>query len=143
MKVVFLDIDGVLNNHGLIRANGFDYIDPGMVGRFGLLIAQTGASVVLSSSWRLDPRDKGLVESALALHGISLMGVTPSMSGPRSGEIRSWLQGRSDVDRFAILDDDDDAGMGLEESFFQTDPEVGLTVQVARAAADHLIGGRQ
>lgn len=141
MKVVFLDIDGVLNNFDLVRANGFDYIDDRMVARLGLIVSQTGADIVLSSFWRLNPKDRSLVDQALKAAGMFVSDRTPSIPGERSVEISSWLSERPDVRRFAILDDDDGAGVGLEHSFFQTDPDVGITYEIARRVIVHLNGG--
>lgn len=143
MKVIFLDVDGVLNNYDLLRRNGFDYIDPELVARVGMVVGKTGADIVLSSTWRLQKGDRRLVEEALGAVGISLLDATPSLGGPRSGEIRAWLDDNPGVVRFAIFDDDEDAGFGLERSFFRTDPEVGLTLDIARAAADYLNGGSE
>jgi hypothetical protein len=140
MKVIFLDIDGVLNNLSLIQSNGFDYIDEGMVSILGLVVAETGAEIVLSSTWRVDPRDRALVEAALKRNGMSVMDSTPNLGGRRSDEISKWLAGAPHVESFAILDDIDDAGFGMGSSFFQTDPEVGLTVDIARKVSSHFNG---
>ena len=50
MKVIFLDIDGVLNSDETPNPRSFPYIvDPQLLGRFRELLAKTGATVVLSS----------------------------------------------------------------------------------------------
>lgn len=141
MKVIFLDVDGVLNNFDLIRQNGFDYIDHAMVRRLGLLVSQTGADIVLSSFWRLNPKDRSLVDGALQSAGMFVSDKTPILSGPRANEISMWLAENPGVLKFAILDDDDDAGLGMEHSFFQTDPEVGITQEIVKKAILHLNGG--
>ena len=141
MNIVFLDIDGVLNNFSLIQRHGFDYIDSSMVIRLGRIIDRTGAEIVLSSYWRLDPKDRSVVDHSLGEHGMSVMDVTPRLSGPRANEIRQWLGENRDVVRYAILDDDDEAGIGMEHSFFQTDPEVGITAEIANSSILHLNGG--
>lgn len=141
MKVVFLDIDGVLNNFGLLRKHGFDYIDPSMVARFGGVIGRTGAEVVLSSYWRLHPSDRSIVDYCLGDRGMSVMDVTPRLVGPRANEISLWLDANREVTRYAILDDDEEAGIGMEESFFQTDPEVGITMDIVERLISHLNGG--
>jgi hypothetical protein len=54
MKVIFLDIDGVLNCWATTeRWRGYIGIDPKLAQRFAELV--TGAKVVLSSTWRCDP----------------------------------------------------------------------------------------
>jgi len=141
VKVIFLDVDGVLNNFGLIRANGFDYIDEQMVMVLAGVVSQTGADIVLSSFWRLDPRDRSLVDSALKRYGMFVSDRTPSMPGPRADEISAWLRENPEVERYAILDDDDEAGIGMDHSFFRTDPEVGITGRIAEMIVSHLNWG--
>ena len=62
MKVLFLDIDGVLNNdktfeevHDYYVKTGYHKVEIGldMVERLFKIIEATGAKIVLSSSWRL------------------------------------------------------------------------------------------
>jgi hypothetical protein len=54
MKVIFLDIDGVLNTCKTAeRWRGLVGIDAVIAGRFARLQEEVGASVVLSSTWRL------------------------------------------------------------------------------------------
>jgi histidinol phosphatase-like enzyme len=56
MKVIFLDIDGVLNCDHTANPRKFPYVvDKKLLARFKKLLSRTGAKVVLSSSWRLDP----------------------------------------------------------------------------------------
>lgn len=141
MKVLFLDVDGVLNTFDLVRRNGFDYIDPDMVRTLGLVVSRTSAAVVLSSFWRLNPRDRRLVDVALGDHGMFVHDRTPLIPGPRAREISSWLEANSTVANYAIVDDDEGAGEGLEACFFQTDPDVGITVEIAEKIILHLNGG--
>lgn len=60
MKVIFLDIDGVLNSNdwyvktrGVGGYNGGD-IDPECIELINDLIDATGAKIIMSSSWRSD-----------------------------------------------------------------------------------------
>ena len=56
MKVIFLDIDGVLNCKSTPNPRKFPYIvDPALLARFKGLLDRTGAEVVLLSTWRHDP----------------------------------------------------------------------------------------
>src|SRR4029079_14037574 len=56
MKVIFLDIDGVLNCDRTPNPRNFPYVvDRRLLARLKKLLKQTRAKVVLSSSWRLDP----------------------------------------------------------------------------------------
>ncbi len=54
MKVIFLDVDGVLNS----TPSGPDF-EPGLVVWLNRLVDLSGAGVVVSSSWRLEyPLDR-------------------------------------------------------------------------------------
>jgi hypothetical protein len=53
MKVIFLDIDGVLNTTATPKpANDSRVVDPMLLARFRKLLFDTDAEVVLSSTWR-------------------------------------------------------------------------------------------
>ncbi len=54
MKVLFLDIDGVVNNKRTKKNfEGFTAIDPAMAALVQRIVQNTGCEIVLSSSWRL------------------------------------------------------------------------------------------
>ena len=50
-KVIFLDIDGVLNDEGDEREKGV-VIEPYFVQNLFQIVDKTGAEIILSSSWR-------------------------------------------------------------------------------------------
>jgi len=138
LKVIFLDIDGVLNNQTLLYHYGFDYIDGDMVELLKHVVNATGAEIVLSSSWRLDGHSKKIVEKELEKTKMELLDCTIHIKGKkRAEEIKEWL-GRHKVKKYAILDDDEDAGVGFGKNFFQTDADMGLTGKVAKKAIEHL-----
>lgn len=122
MKVVFLDIDGVLCtplsyrlNRLLRRPAGRQRFDPVSMYWLRRLVRETGAEIVLSSSWRDgflmmdDPfcrRFIGNLFRRLRENGTPLVEVTPML--PREGkgaEIAAWL-GCNPCD-YVILDDCD------------------------------------
>ena len=96
-------------------------INPKFVRNLSRIIDETGAEVVLSSSWRyiygqyayerFSGEDQGmevLLEN-LDRYGIRIPGITPRFfDGPdgRPFEIRSWLCHRPEVENFVILDDE-------------------------------------
>lgn len=145
MKVIFLDVDGVLNTPKLIRRFGFNFIDDILVALVARIVRETGAEIVLSSTWRIEEKDKSLVVQALSRHGLEIHDCTPVLrrNGDwtednwvrRHEEITSWLAGK-EISVFAIIDDMDDAR--IEGSFFQTDEDVGLTVEIAERVIKHL-----
>lgn len=50
-KVIFLDIDGVLNNEGVCLESGI-YIDEFRVERLAKIVSKSGACIILTSAWR-------------------------------------------------------------------------------------------
>src|SRR3954447_6870901 len=78
MNVIFLDIDGVLNSDATPNPRKFPYIvDVDPLAIFKDLVSRTGATVVLSSSWRTDP--VGLV--AAKFYGVPFKDVCPDAPG--------------------------------------------------------------
>lgn len=56
MKVIFLDVDGVLSCDRTPNPRKFPYVvDKGLLKLFNGLLLRSGAKVVLSSTWRCDP----------------------------------------------------------------------------------------
>jgi hypothetical protein len=136
MKVIFLDIDGVLNTTATPKPNKESrVIDQTLLARLKKLLRDTGAKVVLSSTWRHE-RDGTARARAL---GVPFIDVLPDMRPhPRSEEIVAWLGAHPEVQRFAVIDDDDDCLDSLP--LFQPSAAAGLTDKLAQAAADYLNG---
>jgi hypothetical protein len=141
MKVCFLDIDGVLNSDRYLapmrgqKKSWENWIDPSAIATLnGIVAFVPGVRFVLSSAWRLAHtvfQMQALLDGR-GFHG-QLIDKTPDLGGARSGEIKAWLRTRTDVERYAVLDDQDDAGWGISRHFVQTDGAVGLTdADVAR-----------
>lgn len=127
MKVIFLDIDGVLNCDATPNPRGFPYIvDDELLERFRGLVDRTGAKVVLSSTWRVDPVGR----LAAKFYKIPFDDVCPDTPGaPRCEEMQVWLRAHPDVTRYVVLDDDDDC---LDElPLFQPSSKTGLTNEIA------------
>jgi hypothetical protein len=157
MKVVFLDIDGVLNAHedlhpdvmcGQIHSNKVAYLNQ--------ILERTGAKLVLSSAWRylIHRKEMDLVGLGWLLrsHGIyqdRLIGITrpdtmvdiadsdkipiPLMD-ERGEQISDWLKEHPECERYVVLDDLD---LGISEAkhpFVLVDGSVGLTEQNVEAA---------
>lgn len=143
MKIIFLDIDGVLNTPKTIRKFGFNFIDDILVALVARIVRETEAKIVLSSSWRIETKDLGIAKDALAQHNLEIHDCTPRIERPfeegnwvrRSEEIQSWID-QNEVTAFAIIDDCDDAN--IEGNFFQTNEDFGLTVSMAEKIIEHL-----
>jgi hypothetical protein len=133
-RIIFLDIDGVLNSaqfraesttgEGVVIVNGaFDataHIDPRRVARLNRLIEATNAEVVLSSSWRtlFGPER---TQSSLRARGFAhqITDCTVRLVGEaRRVEIESYLAALGTRPRFVILDDDaEEVGAGFGRNF--------------------------
>lgn len=135
MKILFLDIDGVLNSKRTsVAFDGYPHsFSPKDMARFDMvavalirrLCQVTGASVVLSSDWRYD-------HSAHAVaNGLDLpvMDVTPKLPGIRGLEINAWLAAHPEVEQYAIVDDIASMLESQQTHFVKTDDECGLSLR--------------
>lgn len=123
MKVLFLDIDGVLNSEATtVHWNGFTGVDKELSTRLLNWLEGRGIDVVLSSTWRRhDDMLDGLREA-----GLAWIGRTPFLNTIRGMEIKSWLEDHKGFENYAILDDSDDMLSEQMSRFVQTDYRVGL-----------------
>jgi hypothetical protein len=136
MDIIFLDIDGVLNCKDTPNPRNFPYIvDPHLLANLKELLKRTGASVVLSSSWRTDP--VGLF--AAKHHGIPFIDVTPDMPGvSRCDEMLHWLSAHQEVHRYVVIDDESDCLDDLP--LFQPSNKTGLTMDIVAGVERYLKG---
>lgn len=135
MKILFLDIDGVLNSgRTQIAFGGYPHsFRPGCMTRFDyvainlvrLLCEETEASIVLSSDWRYD------CTAHEAANGLDLpiMDVTPiNVTGTRAMEIAAWLAAHPEVTTYAIVDDVLDIDDVHGTRWVLTNPDFGLSL---------------
>lgn len=135
MKVLFLDIDGVVNkkeNFNPTNKPTMYPLDSYCAFLVGHIQLQTGCEVVLSSTWRLHP--DGVKE--VSDHVVRLLDKTPLLRGIRGDEVNAWLEKHPDVEVYAILDDDSD--FYDDQPLFQTTFEDGLTDEIAEKVVAHL-----
>lgn len=153
MKVLFMDVDGVLNSYAAKRKSGSML---GMcwehVTEMDRVVSTTGCSIVVSSTWRFGGVEVGSnFQRALSLHGkagqrIHQAVIDTTIDGNmrwfdrrvlRGDEIQEWLD-RHPVEGYAVVDDDVDAEKtweGKTHPFVRTSMAEGLTP----ALADQLI----
>ena len=130
MKIVFLDIDGVLNNVAS-AAEGVDII-PEKVILVRRLCEITGAEIVISSSWRI-MYDLAHIRDVLyhtGLKQVQVIDETPrlnSIGSTRGHEIQKWLDEHPEVTEYVIFDDDSDMLPDQKLNFIKTENFVGLT----------------
>jgi len=154
MNIIFLDIDGVLNNQSTrerLRGGSIYALDPELVKIFANVLLNTAAKVVLSSSWRLSSDwKKDLIDAGLPQTiADRIIGITPHMPRPagtgveyaeRGKEIEAWLADPANPkpEKFAILDDESD--FLPDQPLFKTTWEKGITQEVAEAVIAHFWG---
>lgn len=141
MKVIFLDVDYVLNTQEGLSKYGIHFIDSEKVSLLKSIVFATEAKIVLSSTWRIRREDFDMVKAVLLSQGMEIYDVTPqTFSGPRSREIAIWLRedAKMPVEKYAILDDDLGARGSHGESYFQTYMDEGLTAEIAEKVIKHL-----
>lgn len=143
MKVIFLDVDGVLNcardYEVFMDGDGFFRINKILVERLQKIVDSTGCKLVLSSSWRKLQGGPEFVEQM----GLTLYGSTDDMGKCRGEEIQRWLDIHPEVTQYVILDDDSDMLQHQLPNFVQTDFEHGLTVALAYRAKYKLLNGNR
>jgi hypothetical protein len=132
--VIFLDIDGVLNRSS---SEGDHSADPDLLARFLRVVRDTGARVVMASTWRHDP---AAMADARRL-GIPFEDVLPDLRPQSRGkEVEAWLAAHPGVTQFVILDDEDDGY--AKYPLFQPRPGTGFTSKMADALGAYLAGER-
>lgn len=137
MKVIFLDVDGVLNSMQTPAWMGDDWDLPlaKHICHLHRVVAETGAVIVVSSSWREYPYAMRKLELALKVFELPIYDVTPVIDLDRPAEIRAWLQAHPQVDRYVILDDETFSFQEEElENFVFVPAYTGLTSKEADQA---------
>ena len=134
MKIIFLDIDGVINSaeYDLSRGEKDGNIDITRLPLIKRIVENTGAKIVLSSSWRkLWESDKALcsaegleIDNIFSSVGLKIFDKTPVM-GLRSQEIAFWLENHPETESFVILDDMLFGWGELSDHLVRTDGTVG------------------
>ena len=116
MKIIFLDIDGVLNRHEHSYLKEGLRIHPEPAGYFQNLVSRSKAKVVLISSWRRWINNGHMTthgfSRVLWTHGIeaTIVDALPAKdedknhTEDRREKIIEWLEGHA-VDSYVILDD--------------------------------------
>lgn len=155
MKVIFLDVDGVLNcQNSKTSCNGIMGVDDEKVENLKILVDNTKAKLVLTSSWRTGwHKDLKEQQGYLAEHlerkletaGLSILDKTDDFCVMRGEAITKWLFDNA-VDNFIILDDEiwDYERRGLIDRLVKTefyDDEGGLTKEKAIEAIGKLQNG--
>jgi len=130
VKIIFLDIDGVLNSRQYdLTRNGEDgNIDQSRLPLLKQLVDQTGGRIVLTSTWRIhlgaDEIGRELEEMFLQ-EGLVLYDKTPQIQNDREKEITAWLADHQEVTAFVIFDDIKFGWGALAPMVVNTDYRIG------------------
>jgi len=154
MKVLFLDLDGVVNTHRTPVRTELDPTnkdltvmicsDPEKVFMLNKLVDRHDFKVVLSSSWRADPNWRTVMKANGFV--FPFLDRTPDNRGlsSRGSEIRTWIGSwnlhnpDNRVEKYAIIDDNADMLEEQMPNFFKTSWGVGLTDEIAEQVITHL-----
>lgn len=121
MKLIFLDIDGVIAIHR-VDPNSDASILPGLedcdevhfsksrLENLAKIVTATDAKIILSSDWRMHENSRGIVSDKLATVGLSFIDTTPhemmamSFDTSRARQIKQKLK-QYNPESFLIIDD--------------------------------------
>lgn len=120
MKIIFLDVDGVLNTRNTKDRCGVVIgIEDEKVKRLAKIVSRTGASIMLTSSWKhgwsADPRkndrDGDYLNRKLAKYGLKITDKVDMGISVRGYEILQWLDWqirmkKQSVESYVVLDDE-------------------------------------
>lgn len=144
MKIVFLDIDGVLNSDGWYKSGEAkkayektkivsDYhFDPNAWKWVEKLLIETGAKIVLTSSWRnfnLEATLKDFTGTKFEVLNKYIVEITPRLRLRHRGkEIETFIKNTDiEIDGYVIIDDDTDFNIDQLPYFVRTDWFHGIT----------------
>lgn len=139
MKVIFLDLDGVLNSRAYDRTRNWEeltYIDETRLSLVKEITDATGAVIVFTSTWRVDwdkdpskrDEDGRYIADTFALYGLEIHDKTPDrgLDADRGDEIREWLKNVDEpVESFVIIDDCVYDWGDMRDNFIKTNPYIG------------------
>ena len=163
MKVLFLDIDGVLNSnfwnetHQMEISDGI-LVDEEKVKLLSEILRTTQAKIVFHSGWKywynvdLHPLryEAANLLSILEKYGLKIYDKTPDLatyeikinkkfSLIKAAEILLWLEAHNDVNSYIVLDDLDLHNDVILQHQIKTDSSVGLSEENVIQAIDMLL----
>ena len=150
MKVIFLDIDGVVNCYDTKERAPSKVIgvEQRLITHIKEIVDATGAKLVLSSTWRkdwafdlLDGIDWRYLRDEFAKQDLHFMDYTPSRRDSHRGEeIKEWLESTGyEVDSYVVIDDDIFDILDLHEGHVvQTSYETGIKPGAVKMAIEIL-----
>lgn len=183
MKLLFLDIDGVLNGHEFCEGAQSNTIRPAAIESLNYVLREVSPKVVLSSAWRYMIHCRAMTllgfEYLLRTHGTcgivgNLIGVTCrdeecghcgnkhkkrdrqqsdsdgnllcgkcGQASSRGDQITAWLRGRTDVESYVAVDDENYGITKAGHPLVQTNGAWGMTMTDAKRIVRHLKKSRR
>jgi hypothetical protein len=147
MKVIFLDIDGVLNSHISFKLGrttpasgltpGRDQFDPRPCGYLAAVQRITKCEIVMSTTWRHIAYLEQF-QQWLGAHGMTVLDCCPSEPTPKPAAIYRWLGEHPGVTKYAVIDDEPRNVEPFKDRGLRTNPEWGLTKGDARKIREML-----
>lgn len=140
MKVIFLDIDNVLNcATSISNCYGWTGIDNTLVKKIARIVAGTGAKIVLTSTWKLDfhleegykqtNREAQYMVNKFRQARLKIHDITIDKLYNRGSGIHKYLNEHPDINSWVVVDDFqfEDFDSEILARFVQTSPLTGIT----------------
>ena len=145
-KIIFLDIDGVLNSQHFFKTKyikekddifkaDFNSIDDEPLNCLNSIVNQTGAEIVISSTWRFNHYNNLIKIFRLKNFTGKIVGKIGKGECVRGCQIHEWLRENNDYigaesaskfNKYVIIDDNDDMLLRQKDNFVQVNNEYGL-----------------
>ena len=158
MKLIFLDIDGVLNheNTKVVAPSGSLGIEDECISRLARIVSETEAKIILTSDWKIGwesfpeccSEDANYLNRMLQKHGLKIHAKTydehvyDRFFEDRGRGIHRFLETQMNVTGYVVLDDHvfADFDKEIKEHLVLTDYRVGLTDSDVEKSIDLLNG---
>lgn len=163
MKVIFLDVDGVLNSNFWVEDNQKEISEDTLIEKEKVellrqIVCETGASIVMHSGWRfwfdenLKPKRKEAKQflTILQNHELKIFSVTQDFATEeirktkkfslvKAKEILAWIEMHPEIEKWLVIDDLDLNNGEVERHQLKTDSTIGLTEEDVEIAIKMLI----
>lgn len=147
----YVDVDGVLNSDNfaarMIEEDNYnpfmdDYLDIQAIRNLRHIIKETGAKIILSSSWRWDKDAYDAVKKQLAIVGLEIFDCTNMdirINMNRTQEIEEHIKANIDRIKNYVILDDDIIKEPLDKHWVRCTFKEGLTHKLAEQAVEILL----
>lgn len=152
-RIIFLDIDGVLNTKSFRESPDIDYyndfISDHNMHFLKHIVMATDAKIVLSSTWRTYysrgkmqfDKSGEYINRIFEKYGLEIFDKTPEMNNNRDAEITAYLEDNGQVKSYVIIDDFNFKWSDCNrEHLVKTDDENGLNEEKVKEAIQILLG---